>query len=575
MQQSSKGDPSGHLKIHPNVYKAPGSEGWGVFSAGPGVHASSDASLFSSSLPVLPHQTLNSNNGYQYINDVSARYEKTDQNVENKDLLEDFDDVPVGSMLPDDEDELLAGIMDGFDVSGRQMDDLEEYDLFGSGGGMELEPDPLESLSKGMWKINLSEGNVNNGVPHFGFTNGTGTVSGEHPYGEHPSRTLFVRNINSGVEDSELRTLFEQFGDIRMLHTTTKGRGFVMISYYDIRSARTAMRALQNKPLRKRKLDIHFSIPKDNPTDKDLNQGTLVVFNLDPSVGNDDLLKMFGAYGEVKEIRETPHKRHHKFIEYYDVRAAEAALKSLNRIDIAGKRIKLEPSRPGGTRRSLMLQLNQELEQDESRSFQHHIGSPVTHSPPGSWTQFGSPIARSPLQSSPAFRSLNPTNGNSLPGLASILNSQTANSGRVAPIGNGRSSYVDDSRLSNSNLNHGSPFQQSHSFPEPKMDHFSGTMSSFGASTSNGSGIETLSGPQFLWGSPKPYPEQSKSNNVWQKPSVANPFSHGLPIADHHGSFVGSSQHHPNHHHHVGSAPLVFIWKDTLVRTSSRQKQRS
>lgn len=53
----------------------------------------------------------------------------------------------------------------------------------------------------------------------------------------------------------------------------------------------------------------------------------------------------------LKQIRETPHKRHHKFIEYYDVRAAEAALRLLNRSDIAGKRIKLEPSRPGGARR--------------------------------------------------------------------------------------------------------------------------------------------------------------------------------------------------------------------------------
>ena len=51
------------------------------------------------------------------------------------------------------------------------------------------------------------------------------------------------------------------------------------------------------------------------------------------------------------QIRETPHKRHHKFIEFYDVRAAEAALRALNKSDIAGKRIKLEPSRPGGARR--------------------------------------------------------------------------------------------------------------------------------------------------------------------------------------------------------------------------------
>jgi len=55
---------------------------------------------------------------------------------------------------------------------------------------------------------------------------------------------------------------FQQYGDIRTLYTATKHRGFVMISYFDIRSARNAMRALQNKPLRRRKLDIHFSIPK-------------------------------------------------------------------------------------------------------------------------------------------------------------------------------------------------------------------------------------------------------------------------------------------------------------------------
>ena len=41
---------------------------------------------------------------------------------------------------------------------------------------------------------------------------------------------------------------------------------------------------------------------QDNPSEKDINQGTLVVFNLDPSVSNDDLRQIFGAYGEVKEV---------------------------------------------------------------------------------------------------------------------------------------------------------------------------------------------------------------------------------------------------------------------------------
>lgn len=129
----------------------------------------------------------------------------------NNDFLEDVEDHAIGSLLPGDEDELLAGIMDGFDLNGmpNRVDDLEEYDLFGSGGGLELESDLQENLSMGMSNVSLSDGGVGNGVAHYSLPNGVGTVAGEHPYGEHPSRTLFVRNINSNVEDSELQALFE------------------------------------------------------------------------------------------------------------------------------------------------------------------------------------------------------------------------------------------------------------------------------------------------------------------------------------------------------------------------------
>lgn len=186
---------------------------------------------------------------------------------------------------------------------------------------------------------------------------GANGLFGEHPLGEHPSRTLFVRNISSQVEEAELRALFGQFGEIRSVYMACKNRGFVMVSYYDIRAARAAMKALQGYMLRKRRFDIHYSIPKDNPSERDMNQGTLVVFNLPPEVTNEELLALFSEYGEVKEVRETPNKRHHKFVEYYDLRAATAALKGLNRTELRGKTIKLEPSRPGGLRRAIMGQL--------------------------------------------------------------------------------------------------------------------------------------------------------------------------------------------------------------------------
>lgn len=535
---------------------------WGIPRGTDAYHTSSDASLFSSSLPVLPHEKFFTDSEHcgQSVDDGFPTLKKLHQEDDSKDPLEDVEPSAIGTLLPGDENELLAGIMDDFDLSGlpTQLEDLEDDDFFGSGGGMELDFDSQESLNIGMSKLSMSDGVSVNGIGHYGLPNGVATVAGEHPYGEHPSRTLFVRNINSNVEDSELVSLFEQYGDIRNLYTACKHRGFVMISYYDIRAARTAMRALQNKPLRRRKLDIHFSIPKDNPSDKDINQGTLVVFNLDASVSNDDLRQIFGTYGEVKEIRETPHKRHHKFIEFYDVRAAEAALKALNRSDIAGKRIKLEPSRPGGARRNLMQQLTQELEQDEARSFRHPVGSPVNNSPPGNWPHFGSPVEHNPLQGfsqSPVLGPLSPIKSNHMPGLASILSPHVSNPAKIAPIGKdqGRISHVNQV-IGNVNSTQGVGYQLSHSFPEQKLSAGPGPMSSFGESNSNSSGIGTLSGPQFLWGSPTPYSEHT-SSSAWPTSSVGNPFApstqgQGYPYSNQHGSFLGS-----HHLHHVGSAP--------------------
>ncbi|KAG2608818.1 hypothetical protein PVAP13_4KG012000 [Panicum virgatum] len=518
-----------------------------------------DASLFSTSLPLLPHEKLNfpdSAHGTPSMDDTSAKMKVLDDDPEEKDYKFDFDLRQIDDLLPD-EDEFFAGITDEIEPVGKtnNTEELEEFDVFGSGGGMELDLDPLESVTASFANSSIADGARGNGISPYGVPSAAGTVAGEHPYGEHPSRTLFVRNINSNVEDSELRSLFEQYGDIRTLYTATKHRGFVMISYFDIRSARNAMRALQNKPLRRRKLDIHFSIPKENPSDKDLNQGTLVIFNLDPSVSNEEVRQIFGVYGEVKEIRETPNKKHHKFIEFYDVRAAEAALRSLNKSEIAGKRIKLEPSRPGGTRRNLMQQLGHDLDQEEPRSYRHpHVGSPIANSPPG--TSVGALLFHVFCNHSLVCKSFiypcvagvwahysSPTDNNIPIGMPSLM----SNAVKIAPIGkdSNRSKY--DQIFSNGNQSLGTAFQHSHSYQDRNSEHLN-------------SSPGTLSGPQFLWGSPKPYSETSQSP-VWRPPAIgsalsSNSRSQGLGFlhSSRQASLFGSSDQH-HHHHHVGSAP--------------------
>ncbi|KAK8565551.1 hypothetical protein V6N12_059109 [Hibiscus sabdariffa] len=60
-----------------------------------------------------------------------------------------------------------------------------------SRGGMELGLDLQEILSIGMAKVSLSDAVVGNGVPHYNLPTSVGTIAGEHP-----SSTLFVRNIH-------------------------------------------------------------------------------------------------------------------------------------------------------------------------------------------------------------------------------------------------------------------------------------------------------------------------------------------------------------------------------------------
>jgi len=153
----------------------------------------------------------NTGDGCQSVDDAAASLNKLDPDIEGTDSIDDVVNSTVGFVLPGDEDELFADLANDYDFSGvpNQMDDMEENDFFGNLGGMELENELQDNLSFGMSKVSLSDGMVGNGIIHYGLPNGVGTIAGEHPYGEHPSRTLFVRNINSNVEDSELRSLFE------------------------------------------------------------------------------------------------------------------------------------------------------------------------------------------------------------------------------------------------------------------------------------------------------------------------------------------------------------------------------
>lgn len=49
---------------------------------------------------------------------------------------------------------------------------------------------------------------------------------------------------------------------------------------------------------------FQLQICQDNPSEKDIKQGILIILNLDSSVSNDELHQIFGHYGDVKEVSQ-------------------------------------------------------------------------------------------------------------------------------------------------------------------------------------------------------------------------------------------------------------------------------
>ncbi|ELP84321.1 RNA-binding protein, putative [Entamoeba invadens IP1] len=179
-------------------------------------------------------------------------------------------------------------------------------------------------------------------------------------YGEHPSRVLYVKNIPSDFDRAEVEEIFQQYGDVKGVYWKTVSCGFIFVTYYDIRASRSAAKYINGRKYKGHQLEITFGIPNDVPwTD---NHATLVVFNAEYTFSVEDLKSAFGEFGEMKEIREAPSKKQHKFIEYFDSRSAEAALKKMDGVCINGKKMKVENSKPNNTKYMVINSIGKALQ---------------------------------------------------------------------------------------------------------------------------------------------------------------------------------------------------------------------
>ena len=169
---------------------------------------------------------------------------------------------------------------------------------------------------------------------------------------EMESRCLQVANVPSSATENDVRQLFKAYGDIEELDTNNMHRGLVLVRFYDLRAARSLRSArlqIQGNALI---MSYGDAKPVSN-TRRPPNNGTIVVFRLPHNITDEELLSVFGKYGEIRQIRSTPSNASQRFIEYWDIRDAAQARKATNRKYHFGSQIVVDYSMPSGFKKHL------------------------------------------------------------------------------------------------------------------------------------------------------------------------------------------------------------------------------
>lgn len=215
-----------------------------------------------------------------------------------------------------------TGSMQGLATAGKPASKvMSEEDIFAMGGGLEI-AGAGDSRAGGGSSLGVA------GAPPLAYDL---SLVGQMPAGQSQSRTLFVRNIDASITDEELHAVFEvracaaearacahalggryccsmrwavpeqgaaqlprlalfdprpcrphaspprptpqAFGEIHSIYTACKHRGFVVISYYDIRAATLANHTLAGQALKGQPLEVHFSLPKDEKESRQVGIG--------------------------------------------------------------------------------------------------------------------------------------------------------------------------------------------------------------------------------------------------------------------------------------------------------------
>jgi hypothetical protein len=165
-------------------------------------------------------------------------------------------------------------------------------------------------------------------------------ASAHSPSSPAPSRAISILGI-SGLGMAEVRSTCEAFGSLQYFRSEfCKSRGFILLAYHDLRSARHAAKELKSYLLRlsgepnqgqkhfsnfsSTNLKVLYCVPLTSCSEKD--DSTIIISNIPHEINDNDVNELATSYGAVRSVQFHAEGSIFYTIEFYDTQDASQAL---------------------------------------------------------------------------------------------------------------------------------------------------------------------------------------------------------------------------------------------------------
>ncbi|NXG81058.1 NUCL protein, partial [Baryphthengus martii] len=170
---------------------------------------------------------------------------------------------------------------------------------------------------------------------------------------ERDARTLFVKNLPYRVTEDEMREVFENALEIRIvMNKEGNSKGMAYIEFKTEADANKALEEKQGTEIDGRAMVIDFTGEKSHQDHQkgggDRESKTLIVNNLSYAASEETLQELFKKASSIKMPQTNQGRpKGYAFVEFPTTEDAKEALNSCNNTEIEGRAIRLEFSSPG------------------------------------------------------------------------------------------------------------------------------------------------------------------------------------------------------------------------------------